>query len=158
MKRCHSNINSINGFTMIEIIATILIMGILAAFFIHFMGEALDNSWESVYLVSGEAEAEGIMEQILADYVREMNSNPDTALGTLKSKAENNDYDGQVLYDGDVIDVTMKYIGFDENGNEITVTSGTSEMLQVTAQAPGNDLTMILTKSRWKSTDPIIDY
>ena len=78
-----------------------------------------------------------------------MNSAPDNALATLVSNNSGGTY-------GD--NVAMEYIGFDENGNEITVTSGTSELLKVTYQAPGNNIIVILPKSRWHSTDPIIEY
>jgi len=142
-----SKITSSAGFSLIEVIATIIVMGILAAFFIHFVGTAVEYSWEAVEFVAGEAEAEGVIEQIIADYVRETNGDPDTnnALAALKGSSY-----------GD--NVTMAYIGFDENGNEIPVTSGTSELLKVTYEAPGKNLTVILPKSRWFSTDPIIEY
>jgi prepilin-type N-terminal cleavage/methylation domain-containing protein len=144
-----AKINSSHGFTLIEIIATIIVMGILAAFFMHFMGTAVEYSWEAVEFVEGEAAAEGMIEQIIADYVREMNSAPDTALATLVSNNSGGAYGGNVA---------MAYIEFDENGNEIPASSGTSELMKVTAHAPGNDLTIILPKSRWFSTDPIVDY
>jgi len=88
MNYVSSKISSNKGFTLVEIIATIIVMGILAAFFIHFMGTALHDSWKSVELVAVEAEAEGIMEQIIADYVMEMNKNSDDALSILKTKIE----------------------------------------------------------------------
>ena len=62
MKPAESKHNSESGFTLIEVIATIIVMGILAAFFIHFMGTALNDSWRSVQLVADEAKAEGLME------------------------------------------------------------------------------------------------
>ena len=51
MKRNRSKYNSENGFTLIEVIATVLVIGILAAFFIHFMGTALNDSWKAVEVV-----------------------------------------------------------------------------------------------------------
>ena len=80
MKRTQSTHNSENGFTLIEVIATVIVMGILAAFFINFMGTALTDSWRSVELVADEARAEGLMERIIADYVEEINNNPADAL------------------------------------------------------------------------------
>ena len=144
-----AKIYSSHGFTLVEVIVTIIVMGILAAFFIHFMGTTVEYSWQAVEFVESEASAEGMIERIIADYVREMNSAPDSALATLVSNNSGGTYGGNV---------TMAYIGFDENGNEIPVTSGTSDLLKVTAHATGNDLTMILPKSRWFSTDPIIEY
>ena len=81
MKRTQSKHSSENGFTLIEIIATVIVMGILAAFFINFMGTALTDSWRSVELVADEARAEGLMERIIAEYVELINdNNPATAL------------------------------------------------------------------------------
>ncbi len=81
MKRAQSKHNFENGFTLIEVIATVVVMGILAAFFINFMGTALTDSWRSVELVADEARAEGLMERIIADYVEKINdNNPATAL------------------------------------------------------------------------------
>ncbi len=74
MKRVKPIYASQTGFTLIEVIATIIIMGILAAFFIHFMGTALNRSWQSVELVAGDARAQGLMEKIIAEYVEKINS------------------------------------------------------------------------------------
>ncbi len=148
MKYLRSKISSCKGFTLIEVIATIIVVGIMAAFFIHFMGTAMDSSWKSVELVAGEAEAEGMLEQIIADYVKEINLSPDDALANLVTNKDGGTYGSNV---------GMDYIDFDENGNEIPVT-GTSELLKVTYQAPGNNLIVILPKSRWNATDPKINY
>jgi prepilin-type N-terminal cleavage/methylation domain-containing protein len=89
MKCTRLNIAASRGFTLVEIIATVVIMGILSAFFIHFMGTALDNSWKSVELVAGEAEAEGKLEEIIAYFTSKINVNDDTqidnALSIVKS-------------------------------------------------------------------------
>ena len=99
--------------------------------------------------MAGEGKAEGTIEQIIADYVNEINLNPDDALANLVTNNNGGVYGSNV---------SMVYIEFDENGNEIPATSGTSELLKVICQAPGNNLTVILPKSRWNSTDPKIEY
>ncbi len=150
MKPTNSKNACENGFTLVEIIATIIIMGILSAFFIHFMGTAVSYSWKTIEFVAGEAEAEGQLEQIIADYVREMNSAPDSALAILVANNSGGTYGTNVV---------MEYIGFDENGNEIPAPSGISELLKVTYQAPGNNIFVILPKSRWdQANDPKVDY
>ena len=116
MKPAHSNIASSSGFSLIEVIATIIVVGILAAFFIHFMGTALSDSYKSVELVAGEAEGEGTLEQIIADYVKEINFNPDDALASIVTNNAGGAYGSNV---------SMVYIGFDVNGNEIPAPSGT---------------------------------
>ena len=73
-----------NGFTLVEIIATIIVMGILAAFFVQFMGTAQTKSWKSVELVAAEAEAEGKLEEIIAYFTSKINNEPDNALNAVK--------------------------------------------------------------------------
>ena len=150
MKRSKSLTASQNGFTLIEVIATIIVMGILAAFFIHFMGTALNDSWQSVELVAGEAKAEGLMEKIIADYVGKINDdNPDTALAAIVGLEAS--YESDVNYG---MPVTMQYIVFDSSGDEQADTVGENRNLKVTVESPGFNLTTILTRSRTNSNDP----
>ena len=146
MKCTNSKNNAESGFTLIEVIATIIVMGILAAFFIHFMGTALNDSWKAVEVVEGEAKAEGLMEKIIADYVEEINDNPNNALAEIKGLES--DYESDVDYG---MPVTMEYIVFDAGGNEQAGTAGENRNLKVTVEPPGYNLTTVLTKSR---TDP----
>ncbi len=152
MKRAKSKYNSENGFTLIEIIATVIIMGILAAFFIHFMGTALNDSWRSVELVADEAKAEGLMEKIIADYVESINDNPAAALAALKGLESS--YESDVDYG---MPVTMKYIVFNA-GNEVIVDPTASRNLKIVVESPGYHLTTILTESRTDSNDPPVNY
>jgi prepilin-type N-terminal cleavage/methylation domain-containing protein len=148
MKRAQSTHSSENGFTLIEIIATVIVMGILAAFLMNFMGTALTDSWRSVELVADEARAEGLMEKIIADYVDSINDNPNTALSIIVN--------GESSYENDPaygLPVTMQFIVFDANGNEQADTVGENRNLKVTVESPGYHLTTILTQSRTDSND-----
>jgi prepilin-type N-terminal cleavage/methylation domain-containing protein len=146
MNDINSKTSSNKGFTLVEIIATIIIMGILSAFFIHFMGTARENSWKSVELVAGEAEAEGKLEEIIAYFTSKINddSDLDNALTNVI-----NEFSG---------DATMEYIVFNSSGAEEADGSGENRNLKVTIEAPGNNLTAILTKSRTDSSDPKVGY
>jgi len=146
MKRTNSKNNAESGFTLIEVIATIIVMGILAAFFIHFMGTALNDSWQSLEQVADEARAEGLMERIIAEYVERINANPDNALATILSRESS--YESDPDYG---LPVSMQYIIFDTNGDEQPDTAGENRNLKVTVEPPGFNLTTILTQSR---TDP----
>ena len=144
MKSRKAIIFSHKGFTLIEIIATIMMAGILSAIFIQFMGTALMRSGDSVNIVRDEASIEGLMEEIISDYLKEINNNsPENALSTIKAKNYGSD-------------VTMEYIQFDGSGNEQP--SGSSNYLKVIIHATGHKLTTILTKSRDKTDDPIVRY
>jgi len=145
MKRCKSILTACSGFSLVEVIATIIVMGIVAAFFVHFMGTAVDYSWEGVELVAGEAEAEGKLEEIIAYFTSKINQDPDSALSITISEF------------GSDASISMSYIEFDAGGTA-TVVGGPGTTLRVTVQAPGNDLTTILTKSRSSSSDPTVNY
>ena len=151
MKRAQSTHNFENGFTLIEVIATIIVMGILAAFFIHFMGTALNDSWRSVELVADEARAEGLMERIIADYVEQINTDPTNALATIAGLESS--YESDVDYG---MPVTMAYIVFDSSGDEQADTGGENRNLKITVESPGYYLTTVLTESRTGSNDPPI--
>jgi prepilin-type N-terminal cleavage/methylation domain-containing protein len=129
-----------NGFTLIEVIVTILMAAIMGAFFIQFMGTAMSKSSRSIENVRDEAAAESIMEQIVADYVAEINKNdPTLALGTIRSRS----------YGTARTNVNMGYVTFDLSGAIQTTTL--SKTLRVTVQpvqAPGRELVTLLTESR----------
>ena len=145
MKRCKSILTACSGFSLVEVIATIIVMGIVAAFFVHFMGTAVDYSWEGIELVAGEAEAEGKLEEIIAYFTSKINQDPNSALSITISEF------------GSDASISMSYIEFDAGGTA-TVVGGPTTTLRVTVQAPGNDLTTILTKSRSSSSDPMVNY
>ena len=157
MKHLRSMENDSKGFTLVEIIVTIVAAGILGAIFIQLMGTALNSSWNAVEIVRDESNGEGLMERIIAEYVADMNNDPDNALGNVITN-----YNGQTI---DGIAITTQYIVFDAGGNEVS--SALSENLKVVLQAPVQlapairfryPLTAILTKSRTASNDQIVIY
>jgi prepilin-type N-terminal cleavage/methylation domain-containing protein len=145
------------GFTLVEIIVTIVAAGILGAIFMQLMSTALNSSWNAVEIVRDESNGEGLMERIIGEYVADMNNDPDNALGNVVTN-----YNGQTI---DGITIATQYIVFDAGGNEVS--SALSENLKVLLQAPVQlapairfryPLTTILTKSRTASNDQIVIY
>ena len=127
-----------NGFTLVEVIVTILAAAIMGAFFIQFMGTAMSKSVEAIENVRDEASAEALMEQIVTDYVAEINkADPSLALGAMIAKNSSNNYGPGI---------TMEYITFNSSGAEQTATL--SKTLKVTVPAPGNNLITLLSESR----------
>jgi hypothetical protein len=113
------------------------------------MGTALNDSWRSLELVADEAKAEGLMEKIIANYVRKINTNPDTALAEIKGLES--DYENDPDYG---LPVTMQYIVFNASGDEQADTGGENRNLKVTVEPPGYNLTTVLTQSRTDSNQP----
>ena len=150
------------GFTLVEIIVTIVAAGILGAIFVHLMGTALNASWNSVEIVRDESDGEGAMEEIIADYVAAINSDPpDTLTGALKTIRDN--IDGGKYG----TNVSWTYIEFDAGGAEIDRGATPTDNLKVVLQASGQlspaiagryPLTMILTNSRRNTGDQIAIY
>jgi prepilin-type N-terminal cleavage/methylation domain-containing protein len=156
MKHLKISITCPKGFTLLEVIVTLLAAGILGAIFIQLMGTALNSSWNAVEIVRDESGAEKVMEQIIADYVADINSDPATALNNIVAN-----YNGQTV---DGIRISTRYITFDGSGNEVP--AGLSDNLKVECRASGiaapaiagrYALTTILTKSR-AATDAIVLY
>jgi prepilin-type N-terminal cleavage/methylation domain-containing protein len=134
------------GFSLLEVIVTIVVASILAALMVQFAGTALLRSADPVDRVRDEADVEAITEKIVSDYVKEINSDPANALSTLKDV---NDYGANV---------TMSYIEFDGAGLETVPPPAVSDTLKVTVQGTGYSLTTLLTQSRTQSDDPETNY
>lgn len=126
------------GFTLVEVIVTILMAAIMSAFFIQFMGTAMSRSTRAIDNVRAEAAAERLMEWIVADYVAEINkADPENALGRMVTNNQNRKYGTDT--------VTMSYITFTAGAEQ---PAGNSNTLKVTVHAPGSDLVTLLTESR----------
>jgi len=149
MKGAMARGSNSKGFTLVEVILTLMAAGILSVFFVNYMGAALDFSWKSVEIVTSEAETEGKMEEIIAYYTSKINDDPDTALAAVESN-----YNGQSIND---ILVTTQYIEFNSSGDEIDPSPSLSNVLKVSAKGPANELVMILTESR-DDGDPAVRY
>ena len=141
-----------SGFTLIEVIVTIIATAILGAIFFNFMGTAMSKSTRAVELVRDEARAEALLECIVADYVLKINQNSSNALTGLISAIDNKSICG--LNNPATPGVTTAYIAFDAGGNQIPP-GGSNRTLKVTVTASGNDLTTLLTSSRDADSPPV---
>ncbi len=138
--------NPDGGFTLIEIIITIVVGAILSVFVVQVMASVIYGSPESLNSVEDEADAENIMEEIIADYVKEINENPDNALHQLKNI---NSYGSEV---------TMEYVEFDAGGSMQPTAPDTSGTLRVTVELNGHRLEILLTECRKNEDDIKIRY
>ena len=128
------------GFTLVEIIITILVASILGLIFVQFMGTSMTGSVEPVIRVQNTLTIQGVMEKITADYKQDA-----TPLDTLKTQIGDKD---DVVEDGTYGSykvVYNDYITFDSSGNEV---AGGDRILKVTiADVNGEQrLTALFTK------------
>jgi prepilin-type N-terminal cleavage/methylation domain-containing protein len=134
------------GFTLPEIIVAITVVGILGAMTVQFMASALEDSTLPIQIVQDDARRISVMENIISDYVAEINkSAPANALTTMKAKADNGDYNAAGTT------VTMSWIDFDGSGQEI---SGGSDYLKVAVNTNNAGMIAILSKTRTDAADP----
>lgn len=138
------------GFTLVEVIVTIIVTAILSSIFINFMGTAMSRSVRSVEIVQGEADAESVLERITADYVLRTNQNSATALGLMEAAINT---PPKSIYGPDV---SARYVYFDAGGNELLYTGASPLTLEVKVTAEGNDLIVLLAKTRNPNSPPVL--
>jgi len=146
MTRAHHHATA--GFSLLELIVTIVVAAILGSLMVQFSGTALIGVADSVTVVRGEATAKGVLEHIISDYVQAVNSTPDTALATIVTNIDSNVY-------GTAVTITRNYTDFTAGGAEVSPSPADSETLKVTVQGEGHSLTVLLSESRARANDPI---
>jgi prepilin-type N-terminal cleavage/methylation domain-containing protein len=145
------------GFSLIEVIITIVITAIVGVMFLTYMQTNLINSGNPVNIARYEGATEMWMERIVADYVQEMNT-PVSFAAALATIYARNYTSGPYNMPASVT-LTRSYVTYDGAGNEVTLTGGlTSTNLKVTVRTGGYSLTSILTAARVTSGDSVIYY
>ncbi len=144
------------GFTLIEVIVTIVVGAIVGVVFFVYMGDQLTHSSDPIDITRNEGVAEMWMERIMSDYVQEMNAATyTTALATIYAR----NYTAGIYNMPASVTLTRTYVTYDAGGNEVAVTGGgTSNNLKVTVKASGYGLTTVLTAERVTSGDPVTYY
>ena len=144
------------GFTLIEVVITILVGAILGSLVVSQLGTSLFHSADSVFVVKNEGLAEAWLERITSDYVKELNSaNYASVLATIQAR----DYFAAPYNMPASVALTRTYVTYDAAGVETTVGgAGTSTNLKVTVQEGGAKLTTLLTAERSSGSDPYATY
>jgi len=146
--RTKYNTNKNNsGFTILEIIVTIVVAAILGTILVQVMSTSLTRSSVPITLLKNTFSLSQIIEEMTADYEElydELIKEYD--ISTLKINIEggyddmNDPYYGQ--YSIDYID----YITFDGSYNEIADTSGDDIILKATISSKNQSITVLFTK------------
>ena len=151
MKKIHTlNLNQ-KGFTLVEIIVTIVLAAILGAMFLQVMETNLTGSVEPLIRVQDTFILNEVMEKITADY-KKLTIEDQTPLATLKSRIGNKD---EEVTNGNYGSYTVKYNDYilfnDDDGDSIYDEvhddgSGGNKILKVTVSIGDERLTSLFTK------------
>lgn len=138
---CHARraANGMTGFTLIEIIVTIIIAAIVGVMMLPLTGASLRGSAESLLRAERQARLIDVMETMTADF-RFIFSNPDGTgdpLDTFSAKVGN--VGSNTTAYGTYRIIEKRLIGFDSNHNE---TSGTN-ILKLTIEVEGSRVTCL---------------
>lgn len=120
MKNIKARLRDVRGFTLIEIIVSLVIAGILGAMLYQFMGTMVMKSANPVVAAKNGAYLNSIMENIGADYRRLMVTSG-TPLTTLTDRLTNS----KSLY-GSNFDVVTKRFDFPTGSGSVTEPSSAS--------------------------------
>lgn len=127
------------AFTLIEVIVTLVIAGILAALIIPYMSTSLTQSGVPVSRLKQTYLLEEVMENIIADFENTYKNDPDYLIADFKDRVDSN----QDPYYGEYTVVENQLINLDTNV-EVNSTDGTG-ILKITIQnEQGGVLTMLL--------------
>jgi prepilin-type N-terminal cleavage/methylation domain-containing protein len=107
------------GFTLVEVILTILVASILGLIFVQFMGTSMTGSVEPVIRVQNAFTIEQVMEKMTADYKKLM-AESTTQLPTFKTHVQGGNNEVNDPYFGPHTVMYNNYITFNESGVEVS--------------------------------------
>lgn len=131
------------GFSLIEVIITLIIAALFTTVFVQYMGSSLRKSAEPVVSVQRSLGLLQIMESMTADYKRLMVESSDP-LAAFKSRVENGNDPNQTPYYG-AYSAATGYILFSD-GMETPDTTGADRILKVTVTSNEASLTALFTR------------
>jgi prepilin-type N-terminal cleavage/methylation domain-containing protein len=114
------------GFTLVEVIVTIAMAGVMGALLAATLGNGLSRSSRPVAWTREHYAMQQVVEKMTAVHQKRKDTDGDNALANLKTLIENG-----TLVDTAQYDVQTKYIAFDADRNEKSTPEGDT-MLKVT--------------------------
>jgi len=126
-RRLHRFIND-RGFTLIEVIVSLVLAGILATMLVSFMGSNVVQSANPVIMAKNSAYLNEIMENMTIDYKYQMVTSPTNGLANFKGRVEST----SPLYYGSGYTVVTAYTQFPAGNNVSETTPTANTVLKVT--------------------------
>jgi len=141
-----------SGFTLIEVIVTLIVAAILGTMLVTFMGNTLTGSVQPLLRVQNANIAGQAMENITADYNKlnsdDIDNSTTVALSTLKTHVQNGNISTNIPYFGAYTIVYNDYVILNSNGTTPPVADGTgnNRTLRVSITQGSQTLTTLFTK------------
>jgi prepilin-type N-terminal cleavage/methylation domain-containing protein len=143
MKKKPSLLTKNHGFTLLEVVITLIVGSILGAILVQFMGTSMKNSFEPVIMVQNDNGVDEIMERMNADYKMRLLTSADP-LGVFRNDVLNGNVIANIPYFGEYTRTTQ-YILFDGTNNEVP-DAVQLRVLKVTITHGGQSLTALFTR------------
>jgi prepilin-type N-terminal cleavage/methylation domain-containing protein len=131
------------GFTLIEVIITLVVAAILGTILVQFMGTSLTRSAEPVIMVQEGFSLSEVMEKMTAHY-KYLLATDSNHLTNFKDDIENGNITENTPYFGDY-SIQTAYITF-SGGNEAPDTAGGNKILKVIIHKGDQSLAALFTK------------
>ena len=133
------------GFTLLEVVITLIVGSVLGAILVQFMGTSMKNSFEPVIMVENGFGVNEIMEKMNSDYKMRLLTSTIDPLWDFKGDVDNgNDADTSDPYFGEYTSTT-EYIVFNSSGVEVPDTTEL-RILKVTITHGNQSVTALFTK------------
>ena len=144
MKTKPSLLNKNQGFTLLEVIITLIVGSILGAILVQFMGTSMKNSFEPVIMVQNSNGVYEIMERMNADYKMRLLTSTVDPLADFRTDVLNGNAVTSDPYFGEYAR-TVQYIVFDGTNSEIPDNT-VLRILKVKITHGGQSLTALFTR------------
>lgn len=139
-----ASLKKMRGFTLLEVIVTMVIAAILATFVVSFMGTNLTASVLPIIRTQNESSIIGVMDRMTSDYknllMTDTSGDPLNTFRTRVASTVPNSYGTYTLEDG-----TPKYVVFNSSGTE-SLGSSPGNILRVTIIQGEQRLTALFVK------------
>lgn len=143
--RSHPGADS-RGFTLLEIIMTLIVAAILGTILVQYMSSSLIRSAEPITKVQESYSLDEIIEFMTADYKNLLETDSDP-LETLKTHIQNGNNSENSPYYGEYTAATPAYIKFPATGGAETADStGDNNILKAVISSGDQSITVLFTK------------
>jgi prepilin-type N-terminal cleavage/methylation domain-containing protein len=132
------------AFTLLEIIVALIVVGIIAAMMVPFLGTAVTRSADAVISAQQHAQLIEVMELITADY-KLLSATDATPLATLKTNVGGEGSNMNNAY-GVYSVITNRYITFPSGSTVAETADASGNILKVKINYQGYTLTALFTK------------